>query len=87
MAEGRNKLVHGNWDLGSEGAEDDFSVASLAFRRRRKKGALVDVLSSSTADVKNSIQEAKKAQVLLQRLQYCICQTGFKVATEFAKPL
>jgi hypothetical protein len=87
LTKGRNKLVHGNWDLGTEGAEEEYVAVTLRFRKKRKKGALVEELRSSTADANKLIQDAKRAQVLLQRLQRCICQTGFKVATEFDKAL
>ena len=94
LAKDRNELVHSNWDLGTEGAEEEFAPGTLRFRKNPTKGAVIEESWASASyvnelilDVNGQIQEAKRVQVLLQRLQYCICQTGFTVATEFGRPL
>ena len=83
----RNTHLHGNWDLGTEAADEKFWTQSLRFKKSAEQGALVEVLRTSTAQVKRLIQDAKSVQVRLQRLQVCISQAGFKVATELNKPL
>lgn len=83
----RNILVHSNWDLGAKAAEQEFSVGAFRFRKKQSKGAILGESWTSTPNVNKLIKKAKRAQVRLQRLQYCICQSGFKVAVELNKPL
>jgi len=83
----RNILVHGDWHLGREAAEGEFMTGSLRFRAKRNDGAIIEQHVASSSYVDDLTQQAETCQILLQRLQYCICQTGFKVAVELRKPL
>jgi hypothetical protein len=85
LTEKRNILLHSNWNLGSEASQDEFYAATVRCRTKQTKGASTEVHGFSASYIDRLSSEARRIQVLLQRLQYCICQTGFKVATELRK--
>ena len=87
LTEKRNILLHSNWNLGTKASENELYAATVRYRAKQTKGASVEVQGFSASYIDKLSLEAKRIQVLLQRLQYCVCQTGFKVATEFAKPV
>jgi hypothetical protein len=87
LTEKRNILLHSNWQLGSKAAEGEFYASALRFRKKQNKGAVPELYGHSSEYVHSLSEEARRIQIYLSRLQYCICQKGFKVSKEFSKIL
>lgn len=84
----RNQLVHSDWHIGIEAVEEEeLTAASFRFRATPSLGASLEQHWRSTADIEQSIVRAKECQCLLRRVQYCLNQSGFKIATELRKSL
>ena len=87
LTEKRNTLLHSCWNLGTEAAKEEFEAYAIRFRRKQNQGAVPEVPSYSASKVNEFRQEAIRIQVLLGRLQYCVCQSGFKVCKEFGRSM
>lgn len=89
ITEKRNILLHSSWDLGSKAAaaDEELYAATVRFRAKQNLGSGTEVHGFSASDIRDLSLELKRIQVLLQRLQYCVTQNGFKVATEFTCPI
>jgi len=87
LTDERNLLVHSDWHLGVEAAENELTAASFRFKATPSREAFVEEHWRSSSDVEDWTRKAKECQVLVQRLQYCVNQSGFKVATELRKSL
>jgi hypothetical protein len=85
LSEIRNILLHNAWNLGTEAADSELVAGIVRFRTKQSRGSEVEVHGYSASYLRELIQEAERIQVLMQRLQYCIIQKGFKVSTEFTK--
>jgi hypothetical protein len=81
----RNVLLHSNWNLGTKACPDELIAATVRYRTKQTKGSSAEVQGFSASYVDKLSSEARRIQILLQRLEYCICQSGFKVATELKK--
>jgi hypothetical protein len=87
LTDERNRLVHSDWHLGVETAENELTAASFRFKASPSRGASIEEHWCSSSEVEEWTRKAKECQVRLQRLQYCVNQSGFKVATELGKSL
>jgi|TARA_Y100001933_G_scaffold248776_1_gene283069 hypothetical protein len=89
MTEIRNVLLHCSWSLGTSAAADDkeLHAATVRYRAKQNSGAGTEVRGYTASYVREQSKELTRIQVLLGRLQYCVVQSGFKVATEFGKSL
>lgn len=89
VAEERNILLHCSWSLGSKAAasDEELYAATVRYRAKQNTGSGTEVLGFSASYIRELSSELKRIQVLLQRLQYCVTQKGFKVSTEFASPM
>lgn len=89
VAEERNVLLHCSWGLGSKTAasDEELYAATVRYRAKQNTGSGTEVLGFSASYIRELSSELKRIQVLLQRLQYCVTQTGFKVSTEFTNPM
>ena len=89
IAEKRNILLHCSWNLGSKAAavDKELYAATVRFRAKQNTGSGPEVHGFSASYIRGLSAELKRIQVLLQRLQYCVTQPGFKVADEFARPM
>lgn len=87
LTERRNILLHNSWSFGDTAGEEELIAAAIRYRAKQTKGGEAEVHGYSSAYLDGLAAEAKRIQLLLQRLQYCVCQNGFKVSTEFAKPM
>ncbi len=85
VTEKRNLLVHSDWYLGTEASEDEFTSGAIRFRAKAREGAVVEQHWASSSYVNELTRDAEKCQVLLHRLQTCVCQSGFKVAVQFGR--
>lgn len=83
----RNLLVHSDWHFGDAAAESELTAASFRFKATPSRGATFEEHWRSSSEVEEWTRKAKECQVLLQRLQYCVNQTGFKVSVEFRRSL
>lgn len=83
----RNLLVHSDWHLGVEADENELKAVSFKFKATPSRGAFIQEHWRSPSEVQEWTRNARECQVRLQRLQYCVNQTGFKVAAELRKPL
>ena len=87
LTEKRNVLLHCNWNLGTEAAEEELYAATVRFRAKQNKGAIAEVHGYSASYINELGREARRIQVLLSRMQYCICQSGFKLSEEFGRAM
>lgn len=87
ITESRNILLHSSWNLGSAPADQELYAATIRFRAKQNSGSGTEVLGYSASYVRELSNQLKRVQVLLQRLQYCVTQNGFKVSSEFARPI
>ena len=89
VAEKRNILLHCSWNLGNEAAANDKELyaATVRFRAKQNSGSGTEVLAFSASYIRELASELTSIQVLLNRLQYCVTQTRFKVSTELNKPM
>jgi hypothetical protein len=87
ITETRNILLHSSWNLGNGPADQELYAATIRFRAKQNSGAGAELHGYSASYIRDLSNQLKRIQVLLQRLQYCITQKGFKVSSEFAKPL
>ncbi len=87
ISEERNILLHCSWNLGTEAADKELYAATVRFRAKQNKGAEAEVRGVSAAYVRYLSNQLKKIQILLQRLQVCVTQKGFKVSTELSKSI
>lgn len=89
ITEKRNILLHSSWNLGSKAAaaDEELYAATVRFRAKQNLGSGAEVHGFSASYIRDLSLELKRIQVLLQRLQYCVTQTGFKFATEFTRPM
>lgn len=87
LTEQRNILLHSSWSLGNAAALSEFHAATVRYRAKQNTGADAELHGYSSAYVRELAGKAEQCQVLLQRLQSCIAQKGFKVETEFARSL
>jgi hypothetical protein len=89
MAEKRNVLLHCSWNLGTEAAaaHKELYAATVRYRAKQNSGAGTEVHGYTASYVTEQSKELTRIQVLLGRLQYCVVQSGFKVASEFGRPL
>jgi len=83
----RNVVIHSAWRFGNNAAFAELYATAIRPRTRQKKGAVPEIHGISALYLRQLISKAAELQVKLQRLQYCVLQQGFKVATELAKPL
>lgn len=87
IAEIRNILLHCSWNLGNQAADHELYAATVRFRSKQNSGSRAEVYGYSSSYVRTLSRQLCNIQVLLQRLQYCVAQNGFKVSTEFSKPM
>lgn len=87
ITEKRNILLHSSWNLGNGAGDQQLYAATIRFRAKQNSGAGTEVHGYSASYIRDLSNELERVQVLLVRLQYCVTQTGFKVSSEFAKPL
>lgn len=88
IAEKRNILLHCSWNLGTKAAVDtELYAATIRYRAKQNTGSDAEVHGFSASYVRSLSDELKRIQVLLQRLQYCVTQSRFKVSIEFAKQM
>ena len=87
ITEKRNILLHSSWNFGSGPTDQKLYAETVRFRAKQNSGSGTEVHGYSASYIRDLSNQLKRVQVLLQRLQYCITQTGFKVSFEFAKPL
>jgi hypothetical protein len=87
ITEKRNILLHCSWNLGETAADPELYAATVRFRARQNSGSGTEVHGYSASYIRDLSNQLKRIQVLAQRLQYCITQSGFKVSSEFAKPM
>lgn len=85
ITETRNLLLHNAWNLGTEAADSELIAATVRIRTKQNSGTKAEIHGYSASYLRQLIQEAKRIQVLLQRLQYCVVQSGLKVSSEFAR--
>lgn len=83
----RNRLVHSDWHFGVEAAETKLTAASFRFRATPSLGASFEEQWQCASEIEQWTLKAKECQVLLQRVSYCVNQSGFKIATECGKSL
>jgi len=83
----RNVVIHSAWRFGSNAAFAELYATAIRPRTKLKTGAVPEVHGISAQYLRQLIAKATELQVKLQRLNYCILQQSFKVATELAKPL
>lgn len=81
----RNILLHSSWNLGNTSAEKELYAATLRFRAKQNGGSDAEVHGYSASYIRDLSDQLKRIQVLAQRLQICVTQSGFKVSAEFAK--
>lgn len=87
IVEKRNVLLHSSWNLGAEPADEELYAATVRFRAKQNGGSSAEVHGYSASYIRDLSGQLKHIQVLLQRLQYCVMQNGFKVSTELEKPI
>jgi hypothetical protein len=87
ITEKRNVLLHSSWNVGNEAADQELFAATVRFRAKQNQGSGTEVHGISASGVRALSDQLKRVQVLLQRLQYCVMQSGFKVEVEFSKPM
>jgi hypothetical protein len=89
LAARRNSLMHAEWHLNYdyEGATDEFYALAHKPSTSQRNGACDECIDVNKDSLTASIEDAKRAQVLLRRLCYCLAQKGFKVSTEFARSM
>lgn len=87
ITEKRNILLHSSWDLGSGSADQELYAATIRFRAKQNSGSDAETHGYSASYIHDPANQLKRVQVLLQRLQYCVTQKGFKVSSEFARSL
>ncbi|MCE1181403.1 MAG: hypothetical protein LWW81_03735 [Rhodocyclales bacterium] len=87
ITEKRNILLHSSWNLGNKASDQELYAATVRFRAKQNKGSGTEVHGYTASYIRDLSNQLKRVQVLLQRLQYCITQKGFKFSSEFEKPL
>ena len=89
ITEKRNILLHSSWNLGSKAAAADKELyaATIRFRAKQNLGSGSEVYGFSASYIRELSRELKRILALLMRLQYCVGQTGYKVETEFTRPM
>jgi hypothetical protein len=87
ITEKRNVLLHSSWNVGNKAADEELFAATVRFRAKQNQGSGTEVHGISAAEVRTLSNRLERVQVLLQRLQVCIVQSGFKVEAEFSKPM
>jgi hypothetical protein len=87
ITEKRNILLHSSWNLGNHAIDPEFYAVAIKYKPQQKSGSGIKVHEYSALELRNLSNELKRIQVLLQRLQYCITQVGFKVSSEFSKQI
>lgn len=87
LTEQRNRVVHSAWRFGNNAAFAELYATAIRPRAKLKQGAVPEIHGISARYLRELIGKATAAQVKLQRLNYCVSQRRFKVATELAKPL
>jgi len=83
----RNKLVHANWDFGTAATESELATGTWKFKAEPSRGVTIQQYWSSSSEIEEDIRKARQCQVLLDRLQICLTQAGFKVSTELGRAL
>lgn len=87
LTEHRNRVVHSAWRFGNNAAFAELYATAIRPRTKLKQGAAPEIHGISARYLRELIAKATGVQLKLQRLNYCVLQQGFKVATELAKPL
>lgn len=87
ITEKRNILLHSSWNLGSSAADQELYAATIRFRVSQNSGSGAEVHGYSASYIRDLSNQLNRIQVLAQRLQYCVNQSGFKVSSEFARPM
>lgn len=87
LTEQRNLVIHSAWRFGNNAAFAELYATAIRPRTKLKKGAVPEIHGLSAQYLRELTRKATELQVKLQRLNYCVLQSGFKVSTELAKPL
>jgi hypothetical protein len=85
LTEDRNRVIHSAWRFGKNAAYAELYATSIRPRTKQNTGAVPEIHGISASDLRQNIKRSSVLQVKLQRLQYCIVQSGFKVSVELAK--
>lgn len=87
LTEKRNVVLHSPWQFGSEAAEAELHVGTVRYKTKQNQGSAPEIHEFSSQYLRDLTTRLKVVQVKMQRLQYCITQSGFSVAVEFGKPM
>ena len=87
QTEQRNVVIHSAWRFGNTASELELFAVAIRQRTKQNTGAVPEVHGVTAAYLDQLINKMKGTQVLLQRLQTCLNQPQFKIATELDKPL
>ena len=82
LTEKRNLVLHSAWRFGKNAAYAELYATTIRPRTKQKKGAVPELHGLSASYLRELTKEATSLQARLQRLQYCILQSGFKVSNE-----
>lgn len=87
LTEQRNIAVHAAWRFGGNASEFDLYGVAIRQRVKQNSGAHSEVHGISASHLDELTEQAKAAQVKLQRLHICMNQSSFKVSTELRRSL
>jgi hypothetical protein len=87
LTEARNTVIHSAWQFGRNAAFAEMYATSVRPRTKQTKGAVPELHGVSANYLRQLTDRCKQLQIQLRRVQYSVAQSGFKVATELAKPL
>jgi hypothetical protein len=87
LTERRNIALHAAWRFGDGASECDLHAVAIRQRTKQNSGAHSEVHGISAAYLDELTEQAKAAQVRLQRLHICMNQSSFKVSTQLRRSL
>lgn len=82
LTEQRNVVLHSAWRFGKNDAFAELYATSIRPRTKQKKGAVPELHGLSASYLRDLTKQATAVQAKLQKLQYCLAQSGFKVSVE-----
>ena len=85
LTEDRNRVIHSAWRFGKNADYAELYATSIRPRTKQNTGAVPEIHGIPASHLRQLIEHSSVLQVKLQRLQYCIVQSGFKVSVELAR--
>lgn len=86
LTENRNMIIHSAWQFGRNAAFAEMYATSIRPKTKQTKGATPELNGVSASYLCQQTEMCKKLQIQLNRVQYSVIQTGFKVSEELSLP-